>query len=114
MIPQSQTFAQGLSTSDMNSNDFPPLLFRYASPRLLDVFSDKLPSQTPYPVPDADFSTVVFDAIGLGLSKGVSKQCKLTQNLPVQWDNICTAHVSQNTIACSENSSQDTLKFLMI
>ncbi len=90
-----------------------PLLFRYASPPLVGRVSDKLPYQTPYPVPDADFSTVVFDAIGLGLSKGVSKQCKLTQNLPlqwVQWDNICTAHVSQNTIACSENSSQDTLK----
>lgn len=43
-------------------------------------------------------------------AKGVSKQCKLTQNLPLhqaQRDNICTAHVSQNTIACSENSSQD-------
>lgn len=92
-IPQSQTFSLGPSASIMNSNYY-FLPFRYASPRPLDVSSDKSPSLAPNLMPSADFRTVVFDAIGLGLS--------LEPRGPV---NNANSHRASHSTECGETSA---------
>lgn len=93
-IPQSQTFSLGPSASNMNSNDSFSSLFRYALPRPLDVSSDNSPAQIANLMPSAEFRTVGFDAIGLGLS--------LEPRGPV---NNANSHRASQSTECGETSA---------